>query len=142
MVTLSSGLAGGLVATLIMTVFMMTLGNDSPPPTARFWSKYVGNGPPEEYQLQGLVLHILYGIIAGGVFVVSIAILGLGPLNLASGLLWGIAYGILLFVGAAVIWMNIVLDLDADMKMVGTFLFFHLVYGAVLGGWIGFNIIE
>ena len=141
MVSLISGLAGGLVATIIMTMFMMTLGDDSPPPTALFWSKYVGNGPPDEYIMQGIVLHLIYGTIAGGVFAIGVGILGVGVASLGSGLLWGLAYGILLFIGAAVFWMNIVLGVDADMKMVGMFLFFHLVYGAVLGAWIGLDIL-
>ncbi|WP_435178758.1 hypothetical protein [Halorussus sp. AFM4] len=141
MVSLISGLVGGLVATIIMTVFMMTLGGDSPPPTALFWSKYVGNGDPGEYMMQGMVLHMLYGIIAGGVFTIGVGIFGLSVARLGSGLLWGLAYGVLLFIGAAVFWMNIVLDLDAEMKIVGMFLFFHLVYGVVLGAWTGLNIL-
>lgn len=141
MVSLINGLAGGLVATIVMSMFMMTLGDDSPPPTALFLSKYVGDGSPEEYTMPGMALHMSYGIIAGGVFAVGIAILGVSVASLGNGLLWGLAYGVLLFFGAAVFWMNIVLGLDADRKMVGMFLLFHLVYGAVLGTWTGLDII-
>lgn len=53
-ITFINGLAGGIVATIVMTVFMMALGDDSPPPTALFWSQYVGDGGPEEYMMQGM----------------------------------------------------------------------------------------
>jgi hypothetical protein len=45
-VTLLNGLLGGVLATIVMTALMMALGDDSPPPTALFLSKYVGDGPP------------------------------------------------------------------------------------------------
>lgn len=51
-----------------MTIFMMLLGDDSPPPTALFWSKYLGDRSPNQYMMQGMMLHFIYGIIAGGVF--------------------------------------------------------------------------
>lgn len=62
MATILGGLIGGLLATIAVTVFIMTLGDDSPPPTAALWSKFVGDEPPEEYVLPGMVLHMLYGI--------------------------------------------------------------------------------
>lgn len=142
MVSIVSGLAGGLVATIVMTAFMMALGDDSPPPTAAFWSKYVGGGDPDEYMMQGMILHLLYGIGAGVVFVVAAAALGFVDLGgLTSALLWGLGYGVVLFVFAAAFWMNVVLAMDAEPKAVGTFLFFHLVYGAVLGAWIGYGVL-
>lgn len=140
MVTLIDGLTGGLVATIVMTAFMMLLGDDSPPPTALFWGTYLGSGDPPEYLIHGMVLHVLYGIIAGGVFALVVPILEfVGVASVGVVVLWGLVYGVLLFIVAAVFWMNIVLDLEPDKRMVGLFLFFHLVYGAVLGGWIGLD---
>lgn len=141
MVTILNGLIGGLVATIAMTAFMMTLGDDSPPPTAVLWSKYVGDGPPEEYQMQGMILHLLYGIIAGAVFVVLAVALGLGIASLGGAILWGLAYGVVLFVVGAGFWLNVVLGMDADAKMAGMFLFLHLVYGGVLGAWVAFDVL-
>lgn len=142
MVSILSGLVGGFVATIVMTVFMMTLGDDSPPPTALFWSKYVGDGTPDQYMMQGMILHPLYGTVAGAVFAVLATALGfISVATLGSALLWGLVYGFVLFTGAAMFWMNIVLGLDADRKMVGMFLFFHLVYGAVLGVWLGYGVL-
>lgn len=142
MVTLIGGLVGGLVATIVMTILMMVLGDDSPPPTALFWSKYIGDGDPSDYMLPGMMLHLLYGIIAGGVFALIVPLIGFISLaTVGSAVLWGLIYGIVLFVGAAVFWMNIVLGMEPEMKMVGMFLFFHLVYGAVLGAWLGLGIL-
>jgi len=141
MVSLLNGLAGGLVATIVMTVFMMTLGDDSPPPTALFWSKYVGSGPPGEYVKQGMILHVLYGVVAAGAFAIGLGVLGVTVPSVGDGVLWGLAYGVVLFVGAAAFWMNVVLGLDAEVKAVGLFLFFHLAYGGVLGAWAGLEIL-
>ena len=76
MVTIVSGLVGGFVATAIMTVLMMTLGDDSPPPTALFWSKYIKDGTPDQHMIQGMLLHVIYGVIAGSVFAVLASVLG------------------------------------------------------------------
>jgi len=139
--TVLGGLVGGLIATIVMTVFMMALGGDSPPPTAQFWSKYVGDGEPDEYMMQGMVLHALYGIIAGLVFVVVVPLIGLTIGSVTTAVLFGLAYGFVLFLGAAVFWMNVVLDLDPGMPMVATFLLFHLVYGVVLGVWLQLGVL-
>lgn len=139
--TLINGLAGGIVATIVMTVFMMTLGDDSPPPTALFWSTYIGGGGPEEYMMQGMVLHLLYGLGAGVVFALVLPVAGFASVGLTAAAGLGVAYGVVLFVVAAVLWMNVVLDIDADLPMVGMFLLFHLVYGVVLGAWLGAGVL-
>lgn len=142
MVTLLNGLVGGLIATIVMTMFMMTRGDDSPPPTALFWSKYIGDGNPSEYMMPGLFLHLFYGIIAGGVLAGIIPLFGfISTATIPAGVTWGLLYGVLLFVFAAIFWMKFVLGLDADKRMVGMFLVFHLVYGAVLGAWLGLGIL-
>jgi len=128
------GLAGGLVATIVMTVFMMALGDDSPPPTAALWSKYVGGGPPEEYPMQGMVLHALYGVGAGVAFALAVPVVGVA-LTPATAVGLGLGYGVVLTVVGAVVWMNGVLGMDPEPKTIGLFLLFHLVYGGVLGLW-------
>lgn len=133
-----NGLIGGLLATIVMTAFMMALGDDSPPPTALFWSKYVGDDDPSAYMMQGMALHFLYGIGGGAVFGAALWAT-LAPVDLVVGLGAGLAYGIVLFVVAAVFWMNVVLGMDADPKAAGMFLFFHLVYGGILGAIVGFG---
>jgi len=109
MVTLVDGLAGGLVATIVMTAFMLALGDDSPPPTALFLAKYVGNGDPEAYAKPGLLLHMGYGVAAGAVFALVVSALGfVSVADAAGGVLWGLAYGVVLFVGAAAFWTTVV----------------------------------
>lgn len=141
MVTLLSGAVGGLVATIVMTVFMMILGDDSPPPTALFWSKYVGDGTPEDYMMQGMVLHLIYGIIAGAVYVLLVPIVGLSVATVGSSVLWGLGWGVVLFVFGAAFWLMMVLGMEPEIKMAGMFLLFHLIYGTVLGAWVGYGIL-
>lgn len=136
-ITLLDGVAGGIVATIVMTAFMMALGDDSPPPTALFWSQYVADGPPEEYMAQGMALHLLYGLGAGVVLALVLPAVGFASAGLTTALGLGVGYGVVLFVGAAVFWMNVVLDIDAELPMVAMFLVFHLIYGVVLGAWFG-----
>jgi hypothetical protein len=85
--------------------------------------------------MQGMVLHMLYGIGAGGAFAVGVTALGLGVGSgaLTTSLLWAVIYGLALTVVGAIFWMRIVLAMEPEPKMVGLFAFFHLVYGLVLG---------
>jgi hypothetical protein len=123
-----------------MTVFMMALGDDSPPPTAALWSKYVGDGAPEDYMPQGMALHMLYGIGAGAALAIAIPFLGVSlSLPLAVGL--GLGYGVVLTVVGAILWMKIVLAMDPEPNVVGLFLLFHLVYGGVLGAWFSLGLV-
>lgn len=128
---LVTGIVGGLIATIAMTVVMMAL-SDSPPPTASLWSKYVGDGPPDDFMMQGMALHFLYGITAGAVFSLAIAIAAptAGILTVIGG---AIVYGILLMIVGAVFWIKIVLGMDPDQKTAMTFGVSHLVYGITLG---------
>jgi len=138
--TLLGGLVGGLFATIVMTAVMLTLGDDSPPPTAILWSKYVAGGDPGDHAMPGMVLHLGYGVGAGGALVVGAGVLGLGMGTITGGLLWGVVWGILLFVVGAMFWMNIVLGLDADRSMMVQFGMLHVVYGIVLGVWVGLGL--
>lgn len=137
MVTLLSGLVGGFVATVVMTAFMMTLGDDSPPPTVLFWSKYLGEGEPRAYMVHGMVVHLVYGTVAGAVFALLVPVVGVSVASIGSAVLWGLVWAGVLFVVGAVLWMRLVLGMEPELKMAGMMLFFHLVYGSVLGAWIG-----
>ncbi|ELZ78084.1 hypothetical protein KU306_01585 [Haloferax larsenii] len=140
MASILAGLVGGLLATVVMTALMMTIGDDSPPPTAAFWSKYVGDDPPAEYMMQGMVLHFLYGTVAGIVFVLVVPLV-LSVSTLTAGIIAGLAYAIVLFVVAAVFWMRLVLGMEPELQQVVGFLAFHLAYGLVLGGVVGLNVL-
>lgn len=130
------GLEGGVVATAVMTLYRLPVFR-ALPPTAEFWAKYVGSADADQYTLQGIVLHFLYGALAGAVF---------GPLfstldsqtsvprdqvGLVSGLVYG---GVLSLFGTKVVF-PVLLDqeLDPDEELV--FHVSHLVYGVTLGTW-------
>ena len=140
-ITLLGGLVGGVVATIVMTVFMTALGDDSPPPTAVFWSKYIGDGDPDESMMPGMALHMFYGIGAGIALALILPLVGFGDVALRVVLGIGLGYGFVLFVFAAAFWMNVVLALDPEPKQVGSFLLFHLIYGGVLGGVLGAGLV-
>lgn len=142
MLSILNGLIGGLLATVVMTGVQLGVGGDDPPPTAVFWSKYVGDGPPGAYMLPGMVLHLFYGTVAGGVFAGAVGLIDVLTMSpLTAAIAWGLGYGVFLFIGAAVFWMRIVLALDADIRAASLFLGFHLVYGGVLGAWLGLNLL-
>jgi hypothetical protein len=136
-VTVLGGAVGGVAATVVMTMSMMTLGDDSPPPTAAFWAKYVGDGAPPDYMPQGVALHFLYGLGAAVALAVALPLVGFETVTLVTAVGIGLAYGAVLFAFAAVFWMKTVLAMDPEPAQVGQFLLFHLVYGVVLGGVVG-----
>lgn len=141
MATILSGLAGGLLATIVMTGFMMALGDDSPPPTAALWAKFVGDQPAESYMMPGMVLHLLYGIGAGAVFTLAARAVGVEVTELVTATAAGVGYAVLLTVVGLVFWMKVVIGIDGDPKTMGMFTVFHLVYGVVLGAFVGAGVL-
>jgi hypothetical protein len=140
MASLVAGLAGGLVATIVMTILMMVMGDGGPPPTAALVAKFTG-GDPEDYAMPGMVLHVIYGVLAGAVFAVGVPLVGpsLGSIAVATGL--GLVYGVVLMIGGMVFWMRMVIGLEPDRDMMVMFGTVHVVYGAVLGAFIGAGIL-
>jgi len=140
MASITAGLAGGLLATIVMTAVMMMLGDGGPPPTARLVAKFAG-GDPDDYAMPGMVLHLLYGIVAGTVFAVGVPLLGLslGSVAIAVGL--GLVYGVVLMIGGMVFWMRLIIGMDPDRDMMMMFGTVHVVYGVVLGGFLGAGIL-
>ena len=116
MASVIAGLAGGLVATIVMTVGMMMMGDGGPPPTAGLVAKVAG-GEPEDYAMPGMVLHLIYGVVAGAVFAVGAPLIGLdfGSIGVAIGL--GVVYGIVLMIGGMMFWMRTVLGMEPDRDM-------------------------
>lgn len=131
------GLAGGAVASAVMSTFRMPLSR-SPPPTAWLWARLVG-GDPEASAVPGLALHLLYGTVAGGVFgaLVAPSLGGDEGDRERRGALLGVCYGsVLSAFGASVLVEGLLgLELDEDERFV--FDLAHLVYGMTLGTWVG-----
>lgn len=138
---LVSGFVGGLVATIGMSIVMNVMGG-GPPPTANFIARFAG-GTPEDYQMPGMLLHLLYGAVAGAVLVV----LAVGALDvsligtLGGALVWSVVWAIFLMVVGAVVWIRGVIGMRPSGGMIMQFGVVHLVYGIVLGAWLGLGIL-
>ncbi len=140
MPSLVAGLAGGVVATVAMTIAMMMLGDGGPPPTARLVAKFAG-GDPEAHAMPGMALHVIYGVAAGAVFAVGVPLLGLGldSIPVAAGL--GLVYGLVLMIGGMVFWMRTIIGMEPDRSMMTMFGTVHVIYGVVLGAFIGAGVV-
>jgi predicted signal transduction protein with EAL and GGDEF domain len=123
-----------------MTGGMMVMGDGGPPPTASLVAKF-SDGDPEDYAMPGMVLHMIYGIVAGAVFAVGVPLLGLelGSLVVTAGL--GLVYGIVLLIVGMVLWMRMVIGMEPDRDMMMMFGTVHVVYGVVLGAFLGAGIL-
>lgn len=132
------GLQGGAVATFVMTAFRLPLVR-SLPPSANFWAKYVGGGEPEDYPLVGLLLHLLYGTVAGAVFGGLFALLESERAIEAEqrGIMWGAVYGMLLSAFGSRVMLDAMLDVELEADELTLFHAGHLVYGISLGAWVG-----
>ena len=140
MASVIAGLAGGVVATIVMTIAMMMMGDGGPPPTAALVAKFAG-GEPEDYAMPGMALHFVYGIVAGAVFAVGVPLIGLslGSIGVAIGL--GLVYGIVLMIGGMMFWMRMVIGMEPDKGMMMMFGTVHVIYGVVLGAFLGAGIL-
>ncbi|WP_202932524.1 hypothetical protein [Halorussus salinus] len=139
------GAVGGFVATLVMTAYRLPISR-SLPPTARFWATFVGDGDEEDYPGPAIVLHLLYGTVAGAVFGAAGALVGrdaptADPDEEARreevGLLAGVGYALALsWVGERVLLRGLLgMAPDRDESLV--FHVGHAVYGLTLGTWVG-----
>ena len=139
MASVIAGLAGGVVATIVMTIAMM-MGDGGPPPTAALVARFAG-GEPEDYAMPGMALHFVYGIVAGAVFAAGVPLIGLslGSIGVAIGL--GIVYGIVLMIGGMMFWMRIIIGMESDRSMMMMFGTVHVIYGVVLGAFLGAGIL-
>lgn len=138
MPTIINGIVGGLVATVVMTAVKVTVGPSGPPPTAALWAQYVGDGEPPDYKQQGMILHFLYGAIAGAIYVPVFTAFNLGmPISTwVGGIVWGAIWGILLFVVAAAVWVKGILGMEPESGQAAFMAGNHVVYGVVLGAWV------
>ncbi|QLG29663.1 hypothetical protein HUG10_18825 (plasmid) [Halorarum halophilum] len=134
------GLIGGVVATVVMSAFRIPISR-SPPPTAWFWARFLGDGEPEEYVGRGLLLHLLYGTAAGGVFGALIGphLSGDEATRERRATLLGAVYGVVLSLFGVSVLLERVLGLDLDPDERFVFHVSHLVYGLTLGTWFGSN---
>lgn len=132
------GMKGGLIATLVMTAYRLPI-SQSLPPTANFWARYVGGGDSDQYTVQGIVLHLLYGAVAGGVFGVIVPESGTDPTveRELRDVAWGLGYAIALSAFGSRVMLGRVLGMDLEADEALVFHLGHVVYGLTLGTWLG-----
>ncbi|QCC48931.1 hypothetical protein DV707_09895 [Halobellus limi] len=123
-----------------MTIVMTVMGDGGPPPTAGLVAKFAG-GEPEDHAMPGMVLHVIYGVVAGAVFAVGAPLLGLGLGSIAVAVVLGLVYGLVLMIGGMMFWMRMVLGMEPDRDTMVMFGTVHVVYGVLLGAFLGAGIL-
>jgi hypothetical protein len=111
----------------------------SPPSSANFWARYLGEESGEPALGPGLFLHLLYGTIAGAVFGAGVTprLSGSDTNRERSAALAGIVYGASLSLFGRIVLLDWLLDLDLDADERFVFHVSHLVYGVALGTFLG-----
>ncbi len=84
--------------------------------------------------MTGLVMHLIYGTVMGGIFAWGAENL----LTIVNPLVTGLLFGLLLFLIMVLIVMPMARAPMPSMGMVGMVLVVHLVYGLVLGSLAAF----
>ncbi|GAB3673357.1 DUF6789 family protein [Halopiger thermotolerans] len=132
------GLKGGFIATAVMTLYRWPIFR-ALPPTAEFWAQFVEGGEADQYLVQGLVLHFLYGVGGGVIFGPVFAVLDRQTrfdrerLGLVTGLVYGLALSVF---GHRIIFRRL-LDRKLEDDEVLVFHVGHAIYGVTLGTWFG-----
>lgn len=135
--SVARGCLGGLVATVVMTVYRIPVFK-ALPPTAEFWARYVSGGDVEQHFLPGLFLHLLYGTVGGGVYGLLASFVYVPDLTARERLsvAGGLGYALCLSVfGSRVVFVRVLgRELQSDDALV--FHVGHAVYGVTLGTFI------
>ncbi|MDS0260658.1 hypothetical protein NDI56_14725 [Haloarcula sp. S1CR25-12] len=111
------------------------------PPTAEFWARYVSGGDVEQHFVPGLVLHLLYGVVGGGVYGLLASFVDVSDpavrerVSVAGGLGYGLC---LSAIGSRVIFVRVLgRELQSEDALV--FHVGHAVYGVTLGTYMASN---
>jgi hypothetical protein len=135
---LTRGVVGGILGTVTMTVYRAPLF-EGLPPTAEFWARFVGDREPAAYPVVALLLHFVYGAVAGGVF----GVLFDGSWRPGTGhrgsvaMAGGVGYSVLLSLFGSRVLLDRLLAVDLTGREALVFHVGHVVYGLALGTWVG-----
>jgi hypothetical protein len=142
--SLLSGLAGGLLATTVASTVFTLAGRDRPLPAARLVAQFVlVDGRQADAIWAGLALHVLAGTVAGGVFALILGAVTdpAGTVPLLSGVAWGVAYGLVLFVLHVGVLLGALPGVSIGRELLAEFFVLHAIYGTVVGGWVGLGVL-
>ena len=132
MASVLGGLVGGLLGAIV-TAAAMRSADVGPAPSATVWAMYFGDGVPDHYDEQGMVVHAIYGAVAGGVFASFAGSLSLAFGTLGSALLWAIVWAAVLASIALGFWQLVFIGGMPDARELAELGGVHLGYGVVLG---------
>ncbi len=134
-------LVGGGIGAFAMGIIMRQVSPDVEMPATQFWGRHIADDDPAKYRVQGQTWHVVYGAIMGSfqpriyrkILDVHGRIFAALPLSLLTGLAFGIAVMLLgvVFARAGLF------DLDMNTESLTGFLALHVVYGLVLGFFVG-----
>ncbi|MDX1611542.1 MAG: hypothetical protein R3185_04175 [Candidatus Thermoplasmatota archaeon] len=142
---LIAGAAGGLLAAIVMSFFMMALMRGRPG-APQFLVSKISKKRPEAHKVSGMFLHLIYGTAMGLVFtVLFLDAFDRGLAEMSSALQWGALWGVILWM-VSLIWVQVlgmmkameetpgVIKLGIMVGMLGV----HVIYGLMLGATVGF----
>ena len=131
------GAKRGVQATAAMTAFRLPISRSPPPPS--YLVAKLFDGDPGECPVSGMVLHFVYGTVAGSVFGAWFERRASGPdaERERDGVVLGSLYGVALSAFGNRVLMDRLLGLDLDDDERFVFHVSHLVYGLTLGTALG-----
>lgn len=134
---LTRGVVGGLIATVLMTLYRFPLFRGLPP-TAEFWAMFVRGGEPEEYPIAGLVLHFFYGGAAGGAFGLVFSMIDFRSERdqRLGAIVLSLVYGAFLSVFGMRVLVQRLLGEELEPDEAAVFHVGHVIYGLTLGSWL------
>lgn len=135
MATIASGLVGGLLGSIV-TGAGTRATIEEPTQAAVVWAMYLGDGDPAHYGPQGMVTHVLYGAVAGAVFLSFAGSLGLGLATVGGAVFWALVWSAILAIVAVGFWSTVVIGAALDARSLAGLVAGHLVYGVALGLWV------
>lgn len=110
---------------------------DAPGTATMVWAKYLGDGDAHGYEHRGVVVDLLYGTVAGGVFAVLAGALRLELSSPVGAFPAAVGWAAVLGVVAVGFWWWVAIGKVPRGRSLLGLVGAHLVYGVVLGAVVG-----
>ncbi|MFW9779774.1 MAG: hypothetical protein ACFFE8_13045 [Candidatus Heimdallarchaeota archaeon] len=135
------GMIGGIIGGLAMVGVDLTMGMDDL--YIDWLPRVIGMTPSADNLIIGLAMHLGIAVIYGAFFAILFDLLGRED-TIVNGLAWGIIYGVVLVILAAIGFMFIIpavisgfptiIDLaNPNLMMIAGMAAVHILYGAITG---------